>query len=142
MPDATTHLTNKPVVEQAYTLLSTKLTPPHISSSLIARDLLYARLDYGLTAKLTLLSAPAGFGKTTLAAEWSATHDSTAWLSLDAGDNDPIRFWRYTIAACQRLDSAIGSSALALLESSQALPFQSPQIPYEAILTALLNDLA
>src|SRR5437016_12498849 len=153
MPNPTAYLTTMPVVEQAQRiaaeqfsssdqLLSTKLTSPHISASLVPRETLYARLDQGVSAKLTLLSAPAGFGKTTLAAAWSAVHNDVAWLSLDAGNNDPVRFWRYVITACQRFEEGIGNSALALLESSQTLPFQSRQIPYEAVLTALLNDLA
>ncbi len=70
-------------------------------SSLVAREALLARLDNGLDGKLTLLSAPAGFGKTTLVTAWiTARSLPSAWVSLDEGDNDPVRFWRYVIAAC------------------------------------------
>src|SRR6188508_2278150 len=105
-------------------LLSTKLAPPRARAGLVPRGDLLARLDAGLERKLTLLSAPAGFGKSTLAASWLATRtegqgqstDSislalspqssvlvprSAWVSLDEGDNDPVRFWRYVLRACQ-----------------------------------------
>ncbi len=76
------------------------------------RPELLARLKDGLARKLTLISAPAGFGKTTLAAEWMAAHEGpAAWLSLDMGDNDPVRFWRYVISACRAFDAALGKSA-------------------------------
>lgn len=124
-----------------YELLSTKLTPPRLSSSLVSREQLLARLDQGLEHKLTLLSAPAGFGKTTLVSEWIATRGErqdlppVAWISLDTGDNDPVRFWRYVISACQAFDAGLGRSALALLHTSQRPSF-------EAVLTAFINDLA
>src|SRR5258708_9575720 len=108
-----------------YELLSTKLTSPRLRSSLVSREQLLARLDEGLEHKLTLLSAPAGFGKTTLVSEWITTrserHDSppVAWVSLDAGDNDPARFWRYVITACQVFDPAIADSTLALFHMSR-----------------------
>jgi LuxR family maltose regulon positive regulatory protein len=97
-------------------LLSTKFALPRLRSPLVSRETLLARLDQGLDHKLTLLSAPAGFGKTTLVSEWlhkrmkiSALPPSSAnlppskvaWVSLDAGDNDPVRFWRYVITAGQ-----------------------------------------
>src|SRR5215510_1626315 len=81
-------------------LLSTKLAPPRVRSSMIVRDSLFSQLDAGLERKLTLVSAPAGFGKTTLISTWIASHTQatkrllTAWVSLDEGDNDPVRFWR------------------------------------------------
>jgi LuxR family maltose regulon positive regulatory protein len=121
-------------------LLRTKLAPPRLRAALVARDSLLARLDAGLERQLTLLSAPAGFGKTTLVSAWmaarAARHDlpPLAWVSLDAGDNDPVRFWRYLITACQEFDTGIGQTALALLQSPQ-------QIPVERILTAFLNEL-
>jgi LuxR family maltose regulon positive regulatory protein len=107
----------------------------------VPRETLLARLDEGLERKLTLLSAPPGFGKTTLVSEWIGTQDErqdmppVAWVSLDAGDNDPVRFWRYVITACQSFQSGVGESALPLLRQSQ-------QIPFEALLTAFINDLA
>jgi len=84
----------------AYELLSTKLALPRPRPSLVLREPLLERLDEGLEHKLTLLSAPAGFGKTTLVSEWIATRgerqeaNPVAWVSLDPGDNDPVRFWR------------------------------------------------
>jgi LuxR family maltose regulon positive regulatory protein len=124
-----------------YELLSTKLAPPCPHLSLVSRGPLLARLDEGFEHKLTLLSAPAGFGKTTLVSEWIAAHSErkdlppVAWVSLDEGDNDPVRFWRYLITACQVLDAAVGESALALLRTSRRLPF-------ETLLTMFINDLA
>ena len=83
------------------------------------------------------MSAPAGFGKTTLLAEWlaaaAADGRSAAWLSLDQRDNDPALFWAYLIAALQTATPGVGASALALLQSSQP--------PIEAVLATLLNDL-
>jgi LuxR family maltose regulon positive regulatory protein len=86
---------------------------------------------------LTLVSAPAGFGKTTLLAEWLDTVAQTrsvAWLSLDPGDDDPVTFWTYVLAALQRALPGVAASALALLQSPQPPPTQT-------LLTALLNDL-
>jgi LuxR family maltose regulon positive regulatory protein len=88
-----------------------------------------------------LVSAPAGFGKTTLLTEWLAAGPAApaderlvAWLSLDRGDNDPVSFWAYVIAALRAVASGVGESALALLHAPQ-------RPPIEMVLTALLNDL-
>jgi LuxR family maltose regulon positive regulatory protein len=127
-----------------YELLSTKLAAPRPHSSLVTRGPLLARLDEGFEHKLTLLSAPAGFGKTTLVSEWIAAHSErqhplpVAWVSLDAGDNDPVRFWRYIITACQAFDAAVGESALPLLPASLA----ARRLPFETLLTTFINDLA
>src|SRR2546423_4158043 len=124
-----------------YELLSTKLALPRPRPSLVLRESLLARLDEGLEHKLTLLSAPAGFGKTTLVSEWIATRgerqDSppVAWVSLDAGDNDPVRFWRYVITACRSFHTNVGESALALLQTSR-------RPPLESMLTTFINELA
>src|SRR5436853_3539900 len=124
-----------------YELLSTKLALPRSRLSLVPREALLARLDEGLQHKLTLLSAPAGFGKTTLVSEWIAARRerqealAVAWVSLDAGDNDPVRFWRYVITACQVFDAAVGEPALAQLLTSRRLPF-------ETVLTTFINALA
>jgi LuxR family maltose regulon positive regulatory protein len=116
-------------------LLRTKLALPRLNAPLVPRPSLLARLDEGLAYKLTLISAPPGFGKTTLASEWAATRDEPiAWVSLDAGDNDPVRFWRYVITACQAFDAPLGKSALAALRASQRPSF-------EAILTSFINEL-
>ena len=84
------------------TLLPSKLHVPATRPGRIARPHLIARLDAGLRGKLTLLAAPAGFGKTTLAAEWIAQAGRPfGWLSLDADDNDPVTFFRYLAAAIE-----------------------------------------
>lgn len=132
----------------AHELLRTKLAPPRLHATLVPRLSLQASLAEAVERKLTLLSAPAGFGKTTLVSQWSAQASSgsiassalstpylSAWLSLDANDNDPVRFWRYLIAACQRFAPEIGQAALKLLQTA-ARP------AWEHVLTGLLNDLA
>jgi len=117
-------------------LLTTKLFAPKLRRTLVPRPRLTEQLDVGLQRKLTLISAPAGFGKTTLVAEWlSATHQPVTWLSLDDADNDPARFLTYFIAALQKVDSAIGGTVQAMLQGPQ------PPSP-EALLTALINDIA
>jgi LuxR family maltose regulon positive regulatory protein len=99
---------------------------------------LIERLDATLKYPLTLISAPAGSGKTSALSAWIAhSTSSIAWLSLDKGDNDPTRFWTYVIAALQRLRPAFGKDAHALL---QAQDQQSH--PIEAVLTLLLNEIA
>jgi LuxR family transcriptional regulator, maltose regulon positive regulatory protein len=124
-----------------FELLSTKLALPRPRPSLVLREPLLARLDEALEYKLTLLTAPAGFGKTTIVSEWIATRGErqdappVAWLSLDAGDNDPVRFWRYVIAACQAFQAGIGESALAQLQTSRR-----PSL--EIVLTTFINELA
>ena len=119
-------------------LLLTKLSVPSARPSLVSRLRLSERLEEELGGKLTLISAPAGFGKTTLLSMWLAASSrsgrSAVWLSLDPGDNDPTRFWRYFIAVADRLYPGAGDTALMLLQSSQAPPI-------EAILTTLLNGL-
>lgn len=116
-------------------LLRTKLYLPSGRPHLVARPRLIARLNEGLTRPLTLLSAPAGFGKTTLLSEWVAQDTlPVAWLVLDAGDNDPVRFWSYFIAALQQVNAAIGSSSLALLQLPKAT------VP-ESMLRVLVNEI-
>jgi LuxR family maltose regulon positive regulatory protein len=99
------------------------------------RPRLIARLNEGLHRKLTLISAPAGFGKTTLVSEWVAGCERPpAWLSLDEGDNDPTRFLGYLVAALQTIAANIGEGVLGVL--------RSPQPPStESILTTLLNEI-
>src|ERR1700722_2710757 len=118
-------------------LLETKLHVPRWRRSLVARPRLSERLSRGAESALTLVSAPAGFGKTTLLAEWlavaAADGRSVAWLSLDQRDNDPALFWTYLVAALNTGAPAGGAGALARL--------QPPRPPNEAGLVALLNDL-
>ncbi len=117
-------------------LLRTKLCIPPPRPNLIARPRLTARLNDGAMRKITLVSAPAGFGKTVLLSEWSRLGGRpVAWLSLDESDNDPVRFWRYVIAALQTVDSSIGRTAWAALQ-----PPQPPSL--ETLVTMLINDLA
>ncbi len=123
-------------------LLETKFYVPRPRHGLVSRLRLSERLDRGTASRLMLVSAPAGFGKTTLLTEWLAAGPAApadkrlaAWLSLDMGDNDPASFWAYVIAALRTVASGIGESALALLRAPQPPPV-------EAVLTALLNDLA
>jgi LuxR family maltose regulon positive regulatory protein len=118
-------------------LLETKLRVPRRRRSLVPRPRLIERLSSGTESALTLVSAPAGFGKTTLLADWLATSAadgrSAAWLSLDQRDNDPVVFWTYLVTALRTAAPRVGGSALALLES--------PQPPIEAVLANLVNDL-
>jgi LuxR family transcriptional regulator, maltose regulon positive regulatory protein len=119
-------------------LLITKLSIPSVRPSLVPRTRLSERLEEGLGRKLTLLSAPAGFGKTTLLSAWigelSEDDQPMAWLSLDSGDNDPAQFWRYFVTAVDELQPGSGETALALLGSPQAPPINT-------ILTTVLNEL-
>src|SRR5437763_902013 len=116
-------------------ILATKLYLPRLRPSVVSRPRLIERLNEGLYRKLTLISAPAGFGKTTLVSEWLAgCQRPAAWLSLDEGDNDPARFLTYLVAALQTIAATIGQGVLGVLQSPQPPP-------PEAILTALLNDL-
>ena len=117
-------------------LLASKLHIPRPWRELVHRPRLMERLDAGLQGKLTLVSAPAGYGKTTLVADWVGhARLPTAWLSLDAADNDLARFLTYLIAALQRIDESIGIDVLAALREDQA--------PHaETLLTRLVIDIA
>lgn len=119
-------------------ILATKLYIPQPRSKTVLRPRLIERLNEGLSAsrKLTLVSAPAGFGKTTQVSEWvTVCERPVAWLSLDEGDNDPTRFLTYLVAALQTIMENIGAGVLGLLIA--------PQPPSsESILTALLNEIA
>jgi LuxR family maltose regulon positive regulatory protein len=124
-------------------LLTTKLYVPPPRSNLVPRPRLIERLDegLGLGRKLTLVSAPAGFGKTTLVTDWlyskgeDISSRSIAWLSLDEADNDPTRFFTYLIAALRRLDGEAGQAAQSLLGAPQTPPVES-------LMTLLVGDLA
>ena len=117
-------------------LLATKLYIPPLRPNVVLRPRLVERLHAGLHRKLTLITAPAGFGKTTLVSEWvTGCARPTAWLSLDAGENDPTRFLLYLVAALQTVAPTIGEGILRVLQSPQPPPI-------DAILTALLNDIA
>jgi LuxR family transcriptional regulator, maltose regulon positive regulatory protein len=137
-PKAAGHLGDSLVLPP---LLETKLYVPRSRRALVPRPRLSERLDRGAASTLMLVSAPAGFGKTTLLTEWLAAGPAApagerlvAWLSLDRGDNDPASFWTYVIAALRTVASGVGEGALALLQAPR-----SP--PIETVLTVLLNDL-
>jgi LuxR family maltose regulon positive regulatory protein len=125
-------------LEDTGPLLQTKLYVPRLRRGLVARPRLIERMNRGHESKLTLISAPAGFGKTTLLAEWLAAAPSggpsPAWLSLDQADNQPGSFWSYLIAALQSVAPGAGARALSLLQEPQPPPI-------ETILTTLLNEL-
>ena len=117
-------------------LLATKLHIPRPRRDRVHRPRLMERLDAGLQGKLTLVSAPAGYGKTTVVADWiGLSQTATAWLSIDEADNDPARFLIYVIAALQRIDESIGVDVQAALAESQ-LP------PGETLLARLVHDIA
>ncbi len=120
-------------------LLQTKSYVPQWRQNQVSRPRLIERLNQGRDRKLTLVSAPAGFGKTTLLAEWLASElelDSCiGWVSLDTRDNDHILFWSYVFRALSGNDAAIGDRASSLLHAQEALPIES-------ILTELINDIS
>ena len=129
-------------------ILATKLFIPSTRPGLVPRPRLIEKLNEGINRKFTLISAPAGFGKTTLVTEWldnlrlNAKNENQAetkvtWLSLDEGDNDPARFLTYFITALNRVDgfeANLGQGALNILQFPQ-----SPTI--ETILTSLINEI-
>jgi len=101
-------------------LLQTKLHAPGVRPSLVTRPRLIEKLNQGLAGKLTLLSAPAGFGKTTLVSDWVTGCDlAVAWLSLDDEDSDPARFLRYLAASLQRNHADLGQAITASFQSEQ-----------------------
>jgi LuxR family maltose regulon positive regulatory protein len=122
-------------------LIATKLFVPKVRSQVVPRARLLERLRRGAESRLTLVSAPAGFGKTTLLAQWLGNRQDerqgerhVAWVSLDPTDSEPSSFWAYVVSALQAAVPGVGSSALELLAS--------PAAPVEGALTAVVNDLA
>jgi LuxR family maltose regulon positive regulatory protein len=126
------------VAEVETTLLATKLFIPQVRRGTVPRPRLVEKLETALSNSLTLVSAPAGFGKTTLIGEWihgSRPPIPTAWLSLEESENDPVSFWEYFVAALRTLHPAVGESSLRLLRSSQPAPIESA-------VSLLINDIA
>jgi LuxR family transcriptional regulator, maltose regulon positive regulatory protein len=110
--------------------------PPRLPPGIVPRERLLARLDAGLTKKVSLVSAPTGYGKTTLVRMWIANREfPSAWVTLDEHDNDPVRFWTYICSALRTLDPSLGKATLSMLTSPQ------PPSPVP-LLTPLINDLA
>jgi LuxR family transcriptional regulator, maltose regulon positive regulatory protein len=131
----------------ATTLLTTKLYVPHVLPAFVPRPRITERLSVGMAGKLTLITAPAGFGKTTAVSAWlhpqaeaSVGHafvlhpERVVWVSLDAADNDAISFWAYVLTALESLVPEAGAIRLALQ--------QVPSPPIEAVLTTLINTLS
>ena len=117
-------------------LLATKLHMPVSRPGQVLRPRLTARLDEGLAGGLVLAAAPAGYGKTVLLADWARRGGHpVGWLSLDAGDNDPARFWRHAVAALDRARPGTGERVAGLLGPPAPTSFQG-------VVTALINDLA
>src|SRR5499433_3274449 len=114
-------------------LVATKFHVPR--AGFVPRPRLLARLGEGVGRGLTVVGTPAGFGKTTMLGDWARrSRQSAAWLSLDAGDNDPARFWRYVTAALERVCPGIDAPVMALLRGLQ-------RPPLEAVATAVINEL-
>src|SRR5664279_4815778 len=124
-------------MSMAGTPLETKIHIPRRRRSLVARRRLSEQLSRGAESALTLVSAPAGFGKTTLLTEWLAASPvdggAAAWLSLDPRDNDPALFWSYVVAALNTATHGADANSHSLL--------RAPEPPTEAGLATLLNDL-
>src|SRR5438874_6983506 len=117
-------------------LLATKLFMRRLPPGVVFRPRLAARLEEGLARGLLLVCAPAGFGKTSLLADWArSSQRPVAWLSLDPGDNDPARFWRHVVAAVDRV---------APEAAQRVRPLLGPPTPpsFEGLVTALINELA
>ena len=124
------------VASERDVLLATKLHVPGSRPGFVPRPRLAERLDEGLDPGLALVCAPAGYGKTVLLADWARCRERpVAWLSLDAGDNDPARFWRHTLGALDRARPGV---------AERVGPLLGPPAPpsFEPLVTALLNDLA
>jgi len=117
-------------------LLSTKLFVPPARPGLVPRPRLMERMESALSSPFTLVSAPAGFGKTTVLTQWVASKPSrpVSWVQLDEGDNDPVRFWDYFIGALRKLRPSTGQMASAMLHAPQAYSIES-------VLAALINDI-
>ena len=128
-PTATNRVLDNP-------LLATKLHMPRPPQQLVRRPRLVEQFQQALQHRLTLIAAPAGFGKTTLLSAWfQDAHVSPAWVSLDSGDDDPTRFWSYTLAALNTVHMGLSGGQIAQLQSPQPPPL-------EIILTAVINRMA
>ncbi|WP_457939868.1 AAA family ATPase [Mesorhizobium sp. 10J20-29] len=118
-------------------MISTKMQPPHLRNALIERARLQRLLGHAVEGKLTIVSSPAGFGKSTLLAQWAQclAGGRVAWLSIDRFDNDLARFLKYFASTLNRVDERIAENAVSLIDSS-------PVTPVDSLLTSIINDLS
>jgi LuxR family transcriptional regulator, maltose regulon positive regulatory protein len=130
------------IKEPQFPLLATKLFVPHPRPDQVNRSHLIDQLDDGISRKLTLISAPAGFGKTTLLSEWIAQSNlPVAWISLDKGDGDPVQFIHYLIAALRKINPELGKNAIAQLQATRNPPVESILISLITETSELDDDL-
>ena len=119
-------ITNSDEQHFSHPVLTTKLFIPQPHESLVSRSRLFEILNSSQHSNVILISAPAGFGKTTLMSDWiNNSQLNAAWLSLDNGDNDPIHFLTYLIAALQTINPGIGTTALNLLKAPKPSVLES-----------------
>ncbi len=119
----------------AIAILATKLAIPSLRAQVVPRTQLIDKLQRGLQQRISLIAAPAGFGKTTLLSAWlQQTSQAKAWLTLDQRDNDPLRFLSYLVAALQTVEPQLGQSVLEALQTAQPAPS-------EHLLIGLLNEI-
>jgi LuxR family transcriptional regulator, maltose regulon positive regulatory protein len=122
-------------VRPSVPLVMTKVQAPHVRSTLVHRSRLFQKLQKGMEGPLTLLSAPAGFGKTTLLTSWLAESDTAAaWFSIEPEDNDPVRFFTYLLTALQRREPHLGGNLLPILRSP------GPR-SLETVIALLINEV-
>jgi len=120
----------------AVPLLRTKLYISPLQSEIVPRPRLIKRLNAAILRAFTLISAPAGFGKTTIMREWISDRTlKVAWFSIDRGDNDPIRFWTYLIAAIQTVDPDVGKTIFAAIQTPQPASIES-------LISELINEIS
>lgn len=118
-------------------ILETKLNRPHLPKRLVSRPDLIKRLSSGLSRKLTVISAPAGYGKTTLLCQWiGQINRPAAWYSIDKTDNDKVHFFTYLISAIQKIHPGVGHDSLRLFQAQSKMPSM------EYILGILINDIS
>ena len=136
MPKRKTTHTSASGRKKQYPVLSTKLYIPRLRPYVVSRPRLLEKLNKVKERKLALISAPAGFGKTTLLSDWiNQAKMPAAWISLDAGDNDIVHFLIYLIASLHQIKIDVGRVTLTMLETPQPPPV-------EIVLAALINDIA
>jgi len=117
-------------------VIATKVYQPHIKQKIVRRRRLIETLDRGFDGSVILVSAPAGFGKTTVISSWiEECRQATAWLSIDNGENDPAVFLIYLVAALQTIDDRIGETLSATLQASDSLNVRN-------VLARIINDLS